>query len=163
MQRITISVDDELLEQFDTLIRRRGYINRSEAFRDLLREHIERERFASVSAPFCVGCLTYVYDHGERELPRRLVEAQHAHHDLHVSTLHMHLDHHNCLEAVILRGATADVQAFADAVTTERGVRHGDLWMVPVDLDLAHHHHHHGEADKVGEESVPHVHSRPKS
>ena len=165
MQRITISIDDELLDQFDTLIRGRGYVTRSEAFRDLLRAHIERERFASVSAPFCVGCLTYVYDHGERELPRRLVEAQHAHHDLHVSTLHMHLDHENCLEAAILRGATAEVKAFADAVTAERGVRHGNLWLVPVDFDVAHHSHphHHGEDAPASEGTVPHVHSRPKS
>jgi Predicted transcriptional regulators containing the CopG/Arc/MetJ DNA-binding domain and a metal-binding domain len=158
MQRITITVDDDLLEQFDELTRHRGYNNRSEAFRDLLRERIERERIASVAAPSCVGCLTYVYDHNERELPRRLVEAQHAHHELHVATLHMHLDHENCLEAAILRGSTAAVTAFASTVTAERGVRHGHLWMVPVDLDVASHHHHGHAAD-----AVPHVHSRPKT
>lgn len=167
MQRITITVDDELLEQFDALIRDRAYTNRSEAFRDLLREKIERERFATVSAPSCVGCLTYVYDHGERDLPRRLVEAQHAHHDLHVSTLHMHLDHENCMEAAILRGPTAKVKAFADAVTAERGVRHGHLWVVPVDLDVASHHHHHhhsgDDADHGPSPIFPHVHSRPKT
>lgn len=159
MQRITISVDDELLDQFDALIRDRGYDNRSEAFRDLLRERIERERFASVAAPSCVGCLTYVYDHSARELPRRLVGAQHAHHDLHVATMHLHLDHENCLEAAILRGPTTEVTAFASTVIAERGVRHGHLWLVPVDLDLtAHSHGEHPHAP-----DIPHVHSRPKT
>ncbi len=169
MQRITITVDEDLLEQFDALIRDRGYTNRSEAFRDLLRERIERERFATLAAPACVGCLTYVYDHNARDLPQRLVEAQHAHHDIQVSTLHMHLDHENCLEATILRGPTAEVTAFAGAVTAERGVRHGHLWLVPVDLDLASHPHHyphgHEGGDRINADlsTIPHVHSRPKS
>lgn len=156
MQRITVTVDDELKAQFDAFMSRRGYGNRSEAFRDLLRDRLERERVERVSAPACVGCLTYVYGHGERELPRRLVEAQHAHHDLSISTLHLHLDHTNCMEAVILRGRTGEVTAFADAVTAQRGVRHGHLWLVPVELETAPHHH-------VGEEGsdVLHVHSRP--
>jgi CopG family nickel-responsive transcriptional regulator len=158
MQRITITIDDDLLEQFDALIHRRGYSNRSEAFRDLLRDWLERVRFETVSAPTSVGCLTYVYDHSERELPRRLVEAQHAHHDLNISTLHLHLDHENCLEAVILRGPTDDVTAFAAAVTAQRGVRHGHLWLVPVDLRIDSHEHGSGQPS-----NMPHVHSRPKT
>jgi CopG family nickel-responsive transcriptional regulator len=158
MQRITITVDDDLLEQFDALIQQRGYSNRSEAFRDLLRDRLERERFETVSAPTCVGCLTYIFDHSERELPRRLVEAQHAHHDLSISTLHLHLDHENCLEAAILRGRTDDVTAFAGAVTAQRGVRHGHLWLVPVDLRVDSHEHGPGHPS-----DLPHVHSRPKT
>lgn len=160
MQRITITVDDDLLEQFDALMVRRGYGNRSEAFRDLLRDRLERERFESASAPTCVGCLTYIYDHAKRDLPRRLMEAQHAHHDLSISTLHLHLDHDTCLEAAILRGRTGDVEAFANAVMAQPGVRHGHLWVVPVDLRLdSHHHDHHHEAAF----EVPHVHSRPRT
>jgi len=169
MQRITISVDDDLLEQFDALIRERGYGNRSEAFRDLVRDRLERERLASVSAPTCVGCLTYVYDHAMRELPRRLTLAQHAHHEISIATVHLHLDHDNCLEAAILRGRTEDVKGFAAEVITQRGVRHGHLWLVPVDLRLEGHHHGAGEqhdhdpgADD-GVPELPHVHSRPKT
>ncbi|MBK8175064.1 MAG: nickel-responsive transcriptional regulator NikR [Rhodospirillales bacterium] len=158
MQRITISVDDALLAEFDALMQLRGYSNRSEAFRDLVRERLERERFASVSAPACIGCLTYVYDHSERELPRRLIEAQHAHHDLTISTIHLHLDHENCMEAAILRGPTQQVTAFAGTITAQRGVRHGHLWLVPVDLRLDSHEHTVGDHP-----SEPHVHSRPKT
>ena len=89
-------------------------------------------------------------------LPRRLVQAQHAHHDLNVSTLHLHLDHDTCLEAVVLRGPTAAVTDFARGVITQRGVRHGHLWMVPVSLEMKRHSHDAGEAP-----APPHVHSRP--
>ena len=76
MQRITVTVDDDLKAQFDAFMQQHGYGNRSEAIRDLLRERIERERFETTSAASCVGCLTYVYGHDQRELPRRLVQAQ---------------------------------------------------------------------------------------
>jgi CopG family nickel-responsive transcriptional regulator len=157
MQRITVTVDDDLNKEFQAFMARRGYSNRSEAFRDLLRERIERDRFAEASAPTCVGCLTYVYGYAERQLPRRLVEAQHARHDLTVSTLHLHLDHENCMEAVILRGRTEEVTAFATGVTAQRSVRHGHLWLVPVVLEAdAHPGQGHGGGGL-------HVHSRPTS
>lgn len=155
MQRITVTVDDDLKRQFDGFMAARGYSNRSEAFRDLLRDRLERERLDQVSAPACVGCLTYVYGHAERELPRRLVEAQHSHHDLSISTLHLHLDHENCMEAMILRGRTEQVVAFAGGVIAERGVRHGHLWLVPVELQTDGHRHG-GAGD-----APPHVHTRP--
>lgn len=155
MQRITVTVDDDLMLQFDGFMAARGYSNRSEAFRDLLRDQLERDRLEQVSAPACVGCLTYVYGHAERDLPRRLVEAQHAHHDLSISTLHLHLDHENCMEAMILRGRTEAVVAFAGGVIAQRGVRHGHLWLVPVELQTDGHHHGVADAD------TPHVHTRP--
>lgn len=158
MQRVTVTVDDELLQEFDAFMQQRGYENRSEAFRDILRERIERERTAVEAGAFCVGCLTYVYDHEERELPRRLVHAQHAHHDLSVATVHMHLDHDNCMEAMLLRGQVEDVRTFANGLIAQRGVRHGHLWMVPADLIVDHHTHGKGQpAD------LPHVHSRPRT
>ena len=137
MQRITISLDEELAGAFDALIQKRGYQSRSEAVRDLLREHLEAARqVASVAAEsaHCVANLSYVYNHHARDLAERLTALQHAHHDLTVATMHVHLDHENCLESVILRGTTGAVRAFADALTAERGVRHGRINAVSVEV-----------------------------
>lgn len=134
MRRITISVDNSLAQQFDDLIERRGYVNRSEAFRDLLRGHLEENRKLTNTATHCVATVTYIYNHHERELASRLTAQQHAHHDMCVSTMHVHLDHDNCLETVILRGAFQQVQAFANILVAENGVRHGNIHIVPVDV-----------------------------
>lgn len=139
MERITISLDDDLGRQFAELIARRGYGNRSEAFRDILRQHLGAESLARDAAPTCIACLSYVYNHHRRELSGRLTEVQHRHHDLSLSTLHVHLDHDDCMEAVILQGATDAVRAFADAIMAEPGVRHGRLHVVPVDLETSAH------------------------
>ncbi len=144
MRRITISVEESLAQQFDDLIERRGYANRSEAFRDLLRTRIESERKARYTTLHCVATVTYIYNHHERELSSRLNSAQHAHHDLCVTTSHIHLDHDNCLETVVLRGKFKDVSSFADRLVAESGVRHGNIHIVPVQLDApAKHLHHH--------------------
>lgn len=157
MERFTISLDEKLAQEFDALIRARGYENRSEAVRDILRGYLEAHRLRSDAAPWCVASVSYVYNHHERELAERLTGAQHAHHDLVISSMHAHLDHDNCIETVILRGPTAEVRRFAEAMMAERGVRHGSLNLVPVDVDAKHapgHHHHHHE----------HIlHVRPKS
>ncbi len=158
MQRFTVTVDDDLSAQFDRFMAEHGYTNRSEAFRDLLRDRLERDRLASSAAPACVGCLTYVYDHEQRELARRLVRAQHAHHDLSLATLHIHLDHDTCLETVVLRGPTATVTDFAKEVTTQRGVRHGHLWLVPVEVGVDDHAH-----DEAATGGPPHLHYHPTS
>jgi CopG family nickel-responsive transcriptional regulator len=159
MERITISLDEALAEAFDALIARRGYSNRSEAIRDLLREQLEadRQREGEGKAAHCVANLSYVYDHHERDLAERLTKLQHDHHDLTVATMHAHLDHDNCLESVILRGPTARVRAFADAMKAERGVRHGQVNVVTV--ELASHAHTHGYRQRGG---VTHVHLKPK-
>ena len=86
MERITISLDEDLAHEFDQLIERRGYSNRSEAVRDLLRQHLEQARQATNDAHHCVANLSYVYNHHERELAERLTELQHGHHDLTVAT-----------------------------------------------------------------------------
>ena len=91
MQRITISVDDDLAQQFEELVRTRGYQNRSEAFRDLVRRELEEQRIKTHHAPNCVANLSYVYDHNERQLARRLATKSHGHHDLSHSTMHVHL------------------------------------------------------------------------
>jgi len=142
MRRLTISVDDELADTFDRLVAEKGYENRSEAFRDLLRGELDKQRFEIGAAKFCVGVLSYVYNHHERELPRRLTTMQHRHHDVTVATLHAHLNHDDCIESVILRGPTAAVVAFAQAVIAEKGVRHGEFRPIPVDARIAGHHVH---------------------
>lgn len=152
MQRFTISLDEHLAGDFDRLIADRGYANRSEAVRDLLRAELERSRDVAPAARDCVACLSYVYNHHERELGERLTTMHHAHHDLTLATMHAHLDHEHCLETVLLRGAAAQVQAFADALCAERGVHHGKLNLISVETH--HPHRHDGE-------HAPHVHLRP--
>jgi CopG family nickel-responsive transcriptional regulator len=160
MERITISLDESLAHEFDHLIARRGYENRSEAFRDLLRRELEAER-TSLGTGHCVANLSYVYNHHERELGERLTRTQHDHHDLCVSTMHAHLDHDSCLETVILRGPVRSVRTFAEAIIAERGVRHGSLNLVSVNLTHAgHDHHDHGNAGES--HSHDHVHLKPR-
>jgi CopG family nickel-responsive transcriptional regulator len=148
MQRLTISIDDDLARTFDRLVRAKGYENRSEAFRDLVRKELGEEQLLKGKAKHCVGTLSYVYNHHERQLAARLTGMQHDHHDMTVSTMHAHLDHENCIETVILRGATAAVTRFAHDVIAQTGVRHGKFYPIPADLESgnkpgrAHHHPH---------------------
>lgn len=135
MERFTISIDDQLAHEFDALIERRGYSNRSEAVRDILRAHLDKLREESVADANCVANLSYVYNHHERDLAERLTVLQHDHHDLTISTMHAHLDHDHCIESVLLKGRSRDVRGFADAISAERGVRHGQLNLVTVEID----------------------------
>lgn len=159
MERFTISLDDKLAADFDQLIARRGYKNRSEAVRDLVRSHIEQDSQAAKESGHCVANLSYVFNHHERDLAERLTALQHGQHDLTVATMHAHLDHEHCLESVILRGPTAAVRGFADAMIAERGVRHGRLNLVSVEVDAGHDHHHgYVSRGKVH----THLHLKPK-
>lgn len=160
MERFTISLDNELAEAFDRLIKARGYSNRSEAVRDMLRAQIESFRQSHDEARHCVANLSYVFNHHERGLAERLASLQHDHHNLAVSTLHAHLDHENCLESVILRGPTADVRAFANALIAEPGVRHGQLNVVSVDIDNTHAHPY--QPRNTGH-AYQHVHLKPRN
>ncbi len=152
MERFTISLDESLASQFDQLIAVRGYRNRSEAVRDLIRGAIEGDRQRQAPAGHCVANLSYDFNHHERELAERLTSLQHDHHDLTVAAMHSHLDHENCLESVILKGPTADVRQFADALMAECGVRHGKLNLIALEAEHQHAHDEHGAA---------HVHYRP--
>ena len=148
MRRLTISLEDDLAETFENLVRARGYHNRSEAFRDLLRRELDEERIRAGAARHCVATLSYVFNHHERQLASRLTAMQHDHHDVAVSSMHAHLDHEQCIETVILRGRTATVTAFAESVMAQTGVRHGKLHVIPVEIDAktgphAHHVHAH--------------------
>ncbi|THF65643.1 nickel-responsive transcriptional regulator NikR [Pseudothauera nasutitermitis] len=133
MQRLTISLDDDLAEAFEELMRRKGYVNRSEAIRDLLRRELGETSLAEGAARQCVAVLSYVFDHHERQLASRLTDIQHDHHNLTVSTMHAHLDHANCIEAVFLRGGTHKVMDFAESVKAQTGVHHGHVHVVPVE------------------------------
>ncbi len=149
MERITMSVDESLAQEFDRLIAERGYASRSEAMRDLLRREVEAQRASRDPRVFCVASLSYVYNHHERNLAERLVESQHAHHDLVVASMHVHLDHDHCLESVVLKGPAQAVRALSDHTRAERGVRHAALNLVTVDSGDVHgdprrYHHHHG-------------------
>lgn len=143
MERITISLPESLARAFDALIESRGYENRSEAVRDILRRELESHRLAGERNAECVATLSYVYNHHERDLAERLTHLAHEAHDLTVSTMHAHLDHDHCIETMILRGPAADVRRFADRVTAERGVRHGSLNLVTVDRREGGHRHTH--------------------
>lgn len=144
MERLTMSLTEELAEQFDVFIHEKGYTNRSEAMRDLIRERLEQERLkASPADGHCVAALTYIYNHHQLDLAGRLAESHHEHHDLTLSTQHVHLDHDNCLETVLLRGPVKAVRTFADGVIAERGVRHGKLHMIPVAVEEGGHGHGH--------------------
>ena len=118
--------------------------NRSEAVRDLARLGLERAWNAKDAAGECVATLSYVFDHRTRQLAKRLTATHHAHHELQVATLHVHLDRKKCLEVAVLRGAAAAVREFAQAVIAERGVAHGRVTFVPVIIETATHTHEGG-------------------
>jgi CopG family transcriptional regulator, nickel-responsive regulator len=160
MQRITISVDEGLLTEFDAYMSDKGYRNRSEAFRDLLRERLAAEQLEPTEGGDCVGCFSYVYNHEERQLARRLVSAQHHRHELAIATMHVHLDHESCMEVVVLHGAVAEVRRFADEISAEGGVRHGQLHLVPVETAVERHRHADDQRARV---LKAHTHMHPKS
>ena len=140
MERVTISLEEALLADFDRYIARKGYQNRSEAIRDLVRDQLEQDR-GEDPAGYSVGCVSYVYNHHQRDLAQRLTNAQHGHHDFVLSALHVHLDHENCLEVTLLRGPTRALRAFAETLIAETGVRHGHLHLTAVEVDNAKHRH----------------------
>lgn len=153
MQRMTITLDDRLVGDFEDYLKTHGYNNRSEAIRDLIRARLEADKLARDPEGECLGHLSYVYNHEERELASRLTRAQHQHHDLAVATLHIHLDHANCMETVVLRGPVERVRGFADAVIAQPGVRHGALSILPVRIREQSHEH--------GNDAGPHLHFEP--
>jgi len=149
MQRLTITIDDELLGEVDDFVAQHGYANRSEAFRDLLRSGLEHSGGAPAGSRNCIATLSYVYDHAARELPKRLTNEYHEHHDLAQATLHVHIDHDSCLEVTVLKGRGSEVKAFADHVIAERGVRHGHVVMMPIEPHTHGHAHSHPHGTKA--------------
>ncbi|MGA6984918.1 MAG: nickel-responsive transcriptional regulator NikR [Terriglobales bacterium] len=141
LSRIGVSIDSELLRRFDSFIGDQGYENRSEAFRDLIRDRLVGSVVVGSNA-LVVGTVTLIYDHHTRRLPEKLTDLQHEHHEIIISTLHAHLDHESCLEVVILRGKSRDVQKLADRLISTKGVQHGRLVMSSPET-LSHHPHRH--------------------
>lgn len=126
LSRIGVAIDSDLLLKFDELIARRGYTNRSEAFRDLARDALIEQAAGRADATV-VGTVTLVYDHHVRMLSERLTEMQHEHFHNVLSTLHVHLDHDHCLEVLVLKGKSSAVRKMADALISTKGVQHGRL------------------------------------
>lgn len=124
LARIGIAIDQDLLDQFDKLIAKRGYSNRSEAFRDLVRNELVNEISASPNAEI-FGTVTLIYDHHTRLLPDKLTELQHKYYAAILSTVHVHLDHDNCLEVVLVRGKSSLVKNLANSLIATKGVKHG--------------------------------------
>lgn len=135
MERVTITLEADLLTQFDAYMDAKGYKNRSEGIRDAIRQLLADERISADDEAQCVGCVSYVYDHQERLLSSRLMEAQHHHHDIPAATLHLHIDERNCLEATVLKGTVKDVRHLSNHLTSQTGVKHGRLHIIPVDSD----------------------------
>jgi CopG family transcriptional regulator, nickel-responsive regulator len=126
--RFGISIDNGLLERFDRLVNEKGYVNRSEAIRDLIRDALVEQTWEAGDEE-TVGTVTLVYDHHVHDLADKLTDLQHDHHDRIISTLHVHLDHHNCLEVLVVRGQAGQIKGIADALIGVKGVKHGKLVM----------------------------------
>jgi CopG family nickel-responsive transcriptional regulator len=135
LTRFGVSLDSELLEQFDQLIEQKGYKNRSEAIRDLIRDNLISEEWESSSSE-TVGVFSLVYDHHQRELNTKLTHIQHNYLEVIVSSTHIHIDHHNCLEVIILRGTAGMIKKISDELSSTRGVKHGKLIMTSTGSDI---------------------------
>ena len=136
LTRFGVSLDEELLEPFDALCAVKGYSNRSEAIRDLIRKALVAEEWHQADGQGA-DTLTLVYDHHKNDLARRLTQMQHDEHDIIIATLHVHLDHHNCLEVLILKGEATRVRALADKLISCKGVKHGTFSGTTTGQDLA--------------------------
>ena len=124
--RFGVSIEPELLEKFDAIIKKKGYANRSEALRDLIRANIIQEQKANPNHKG-IGTLTILYDHHSGPLTERLLKFQHEHYQQILTTSHIHVDHDNCLEVLILQGKMGDVQTLADKIKALKGIKHGEL------------------------------------
>ena len=133
--RFGVSMDAQLLENFDKLISLKSYMNRSEAIRDLIRASLVETKAANDEEEM-VGTVTLVYDHHVRDLSEKLTELQHGHSDRIISALHVHLDAHNCLEVLVVRGKTKEVKKIADELIGVKGVKHGKLVMTTTGEEL---------------------------
>lgn len=123
LKRFGVSLEEDLLENFDKLIDGSGYANRSEAIRDLIRDALVQNEWKEEKET--AGAVILVYDHHRRGLGEKITEAQHHHFAQIISTLHVHLDHDNCLEVVLLKGMAGEIRKIADALISTKGVKHG--------------------------------------
>ncbi|HDY90365.1 MAG TPA: nickel-responsive transcriptional regulator NikR [bacterium] len=126
--RFGVSIGESLLEKFDTLIDEKGYTNRSEAIRDLIRDKlVESDWKDKTYAGDAIGTITIVYNHHTREIGDKLTDIAHDHHDIVISTMHVHLTHESCLEVIAVKGSGEQISQFSDKLISIRGVKHGKL------------------------------------
>ena len=154
MERVTITIEAELLATVDRMVEQKGYGSRSEAVRDLVREVTDRQAVMAPDEP-CIATLSYVYDHEVRDLARRITRTHHDHHEISLASLHVHLSHVTCLEVAVLRGPSGAIRRFADSVTSQRGVRHHQLHIVPDHGEQEQHDHGNGNGNGNGRHSHP--------
>ncbi|WP_042577866.1 nickel-responsive transcriptional regulator NikR [Variovorax paradoxus] len=158
MNRFTISLDEQLARQFETLIRQKRYVSRSEAVRDLIRYGLGRAGLGGMAfdraVTSCIAHVSYVYDTRELALASRLLALRHAHHGMVIACHQTPLDHGSCMECVVLRGPVAAVHDLSDALVSLRGVRHGHANVVALMDDAVPHAHAHALAH-------PHSHQSP--
>jgi len=124
LKRFGVSLEETLLESFDTLINDAGYTNRSEAIRDLIRDTLIKREWLKGDAQ-TAGIVFLVFDHHRMDLSRKLTHRQHKHHDRIVASMHVHLDEHHCLEVVVLKGRATEIQSIAESLVSTKGVLHG--------------------------------------
>ena len=132
--RFGISIDKNLLDKYDRLIREKKYTNRSEAFRDLIREELVKKEWTE--GKDIAGAITFIYDHHQRDLLNKIVDIQHHFQKIIISAQHIHLDHENCLEIVVVKGSSRDVQTLVDCLKSVKGVRHGTLSMSSIGKEI---------------------------
>ncbi len=135
LARFGVSIPEDLLDKFDQLIGGKGYTNRSEAIRDLIRDRLVEDQW-SQSMREVVGTVTVVYNHEQSELAQKLTEIQHRNHALIISAVHVHLDAHNCLEVLIIRGSSEEVRRAGELLISTRGVKHGKITMTTTGQEL---------------------------
>ena len=133
--RFGVSMEKSLLKSFDELILRKGYTNRSEAVRDLIRDRLVEEEWRGGKKEM-IGTITLVYNHHTRGLSDTLTDLQHHFHELIISTMHLHLDEENCLEVLAVKGRADKIKAVADKLISVRGVKHGKLTMTTTGKEL---------------------------
>ncbi len=133
--RFGVSLDHHLLDDFDRLIQRRGYTNRSEALRDLIRDNLVGQEWDENKET--VGTITFVYDHHVRDLTRKLTDIQHRYQKLILSGMHVHLDHAHCLEVLVMKGKGSEIKKVSDALVSVKGVKHGKLTMTTTGKGLS--------------------------
>lgn len=129
MEKITrfgVSIEPDLLKNFDKVIKKKGYKNRSEAIRDIIRENLIAKTTEDPNSE-AIGTLTMIYDHHAGNLTNRLLDLQHHHHKEILTTTHIHVDHDNCLEVLVLKGKTRNIQKLADNIKSLKGIKHGEL------------------------------------
>ena len=156
LSRFSISTEDDLLQSFDQLIARQGYVNRSEAFRDLMRDALIKFKIeGSQQTGEVLGTLTLVYDHHASELSDKMNDLQHQFFNLIVSVLHVHVNHDDCMEVIVLRGEVGQVRSVSESLLTLRGVKHGKLFVTLPAQEIIEH-----KKDAAAHKH-PHSHSHP--